>query len=40
MIQSLVALSMSKAEYMAVAAAAKEALWLTGIVKELGVQQG
>ncbi|KAE8683204.1 hypothetical protein F3Y22_tig00111213pilonHSYRG00462 [Hibiscus syriacus] len=28
------------AEYMAVAEATKEALWLTGLVKELGVQQG
>ncbi|KAE8691239.1 hypothetical protein F3Y22_tig00110890pilonHSYRG00161 [Hibiscus syriacus] len=29
-----------QAEYMAAAEAAKEALWLTGLVKELGVQQG
>ena len=40
MIQSLVALSTTESEYMAVAEAAKEALWLTGLVKELGIQQG
>ncbi|KAL0458151.1 UNVERIFIED_CONTAM: Retrovirus-related Pol polyprotein from transposon TNT 1-94 [Sesamum latifolium] len=28
------------AEYMAVAEAAKEALWLNGLAKELGVEQG
>ncbi|KAE8694724.1 hypothetical protein F3Y22_tig00110777pilonHSYRG00394 [Hibiscus syriacus] len=39
-IQSVVALSKTEAEYMAAAEAAKEALWLTGLVKELGVQQG
>ena len=37
MIQSLVALSTTESEYMAVAEAAKEALWLTGLVKELGI---
>ncbi|KAE8721159.1 hypothetical protein F3Y22_tig00016637pilonHSYRG00027 [Hibiscus syriacus] len=39
-VQSIVALSTTETEYMAVAEAAKEALWLTGLVKELGVQQG
>ncbi|KAE8681185.1 Detected protein of unknown function [Hibiscus syriacus] len=39
-VQSVVALSITEAEYMAAAEAAKEALWLTGLVKELGVQQG
>ncbi|KAE8707081.1 hypothetical protein F3Y22_tig00110387pilonHSYRG00804 [Hibiscus syriacus] len=39
-IQSVVALSTTEAEYMEAAEAAKEALWLTGLVKELGVQQG
>ncbi|KAE8680998.1 hypothetical protein F3Y22_tig00111356pilonHSYRG00195 [Hibiscus syriacus] len=37
-VQSIMALSITEAEYMA--EAAKEALWLTGLVKELGVQQG
>ncbi|KAL6330028.1 hypothetical protein AAG906_039943 [Vitis piasezkii] len=40
MIQSLVALSTIESEYMAVAEAAKESLSLTGLVKELGIQQG
>jgi hypothetical protein len=40
MIQSTVAMPTIEAEYMAVAEAAKEALWLTGLVKELGIQQG
>ena len=40
MIQSLVALSTTESEYMAVAEAAKEVMWLTGLVKELGIQQG
>ena len=39
-VQSIVALSTTEAEYMAVAEAAKEALWLIGLVKELGVEQG
>ncbi|KAE8692022.1 hypothetical protein F3Y22_tig00110863pilonHSYRG00024 [Hibiscus syriacus] len=39
-IQSVVALSTTEAQYMAAAEAAKEALWITGLVKELGVQQG
>ncbi|KAE8689071.1 hypothetical protein F3Y22_tig00110944pilonHSYRG00042 [Hibiscus syriacus] len=39
-VQSVVALSTTEAEYMAAAEATKEALWLTGLVKELGVQQG
>jgi hypothetical protein len=37
MIQSTVAMSTTEAEYMAVAKAVKEALWLTGLVKELGI---
>ena len=40
MIQSLVALSTIEAEYMAITEATKESLWLTGLVKELGIQQG
>ncbi|KAE8673805.1 hypothetical protein F3Y22_tig00111772pilonHSYRG00229 [Hibiscus syriacus] len=39
-VQSIVTLSTTEAEYMTVAEAVKEALWLTGLVKELGVQQG
>ena len=39
MILSLVALSPTDSEYMTVVETAKEALWLTGLVKELGVQQ-
>ncbi|KAE8707195.1 putative ribonuclease H protein [Hibiscus syriacus] len=39
-VQSVVALSTTEVEYMAAAEAAKEALWLTSLVKELGVQQG
>ena len=39
MIQPTVAMSTTEAEYMAAAKAAKEALWLTGLVKELGIQQ-
>jgi hypothetical protein len=40
MIQSTVAMPTTEAKYMAVAEAAKEALWLTGLVNELGIQQG
>jgi len=39
-IQSIVALSTTEAEYMAVVEVAKEALWLTGLMNELGVQEG
>jgi hypothetical protein len=39
MIQSTIAISTNEAEYMAAAEAAKEALWLTGLVKELSIQQ-
>ena len=38
-LQSTVALSTTEAEYMAAAEAAKEALWVKGLVKELGVDQ-
>ena len=37
MIQSLVALSTTESKYMAVAKAVKEAMWLAGLVKELGI---
>ena len=40
MIQSLVALSITESKYMTVAEATKESLWLIGLVKELGIQQG
>ena len=39
-VQSIVAMSTTEAEYMAVAEAGKEALWLNGLVKELGIEQG
>ncbi|KAK4386030.1 Retrovirus-related Pol polyprotein from transposon TNT 1-94 [Sesamum angolense] len=39
-VQSIVALSITEAEYIAVAEAAEEALWLSGLAKELGVEQG
>jgi hypothetical protein len=39
-LQSIVAMSTIEAEYMAVAEVAKEALWLKGLVKELGMNQG
>ena len=37
MVQSLVALSTTESEYMVVVEAAKEALWLAGLVKGLGI---
>ena len=40
MVQPLVALSTTESEYMAMTEAAKEALWLKGLVKELGIDQG
>ena len=40
MVQSLVSLSTIESEYMTVVEAAKEAMWLAGLVKELGIQQG
>ena len=39
-VQSIVALFITEVEYMAVAETAKEALWLTGLVKERGIEQG
>ena len=33
-------MSTRKAEYMAITKSAKEALWLNGLVKELGLNQG
>ena len=39
-LQSLVAMSTTKVEYMAVAEATKKALWLKRLVKELGLNQG
>ena len=40
MVQSLVSLSTIESEYMTVVEAAKEEMWLAGLVKELGIQQG
>ena len=40
MVQSLVALSTTGLEYMAIDKVIKEALWLARLVKELGIQQG
>jgi hypothetical protein len=40
MIQSMVAMFTTEAEYMTVVKAAKEALGLVGLVKELSIQQG
>ena len=39
-LQSIVAISTTETEYMVVAEAVKEALWLKGLVKELGLNQG
>ena len=39
MVQSLVALPTIKSKYMVMTEAAKEALWLKGLVKELGIDQ-
>ena len=39
-VHSLVALSTTESEYMAIAEVVKEALWLAELVKELGIQQG
>ena len=39
MLQSTPTLSTTEANYMATVDAAKEALWLTGLVKELGLKQ-
>ena len=39
MVRSLVALSTIELMYMAVVEAAKEALWLVRLVKELGIQE-
>lgn len=38
-LQSSVALSTTEAEYMALAEAAKEAVWLKGLINDLGIQQ-
>ena len=35
----MVAMSTTEAEYMVAAEAANEVLWLTGLVRELGIQQ-
>jgi len=40
MIQSTVTMSTTEVEYMAAIEAAKEALWLRGLVREMGIQQG
>ena len=39
MIQFMIAMSTTEAEYMAAAEVTKEALWLTVLVRELGIQQ-
>src|ERR1044072_7065645 len=39
-VQLIVAMSTTEVEYVVVAAAAKEASWLRGIVREVGVEQG
>ena len=39
-LQSVVALSTTEAEYIALSEAVKEAIWLKGLVIELGLEQG
>lgn len=39
MLQPTVALSTTEAEYMAAVEATKEGIWLTGLVRELGMEQ-
>ena len=39
MVQPLVTLSATESEYMSIVEMAKEALWLVGLVKELGIQE-
>ena len=39
-LQSPLAMSTTEIEYMAVVEVAKEALWLKGLVRELGLNQG
>src|SRR3954470_23628131 len=39
MLQSISALSITKAEYMALTEAAKEAIWLRGLASDLGLHQ-
>jgi hypothetical protein len=39
MVQSLAALSTTELEYMVVVVADKKVLWLTSLVKKLGIQQ-
>ena len=39
-LQSIIAMSTIEAEYMAAGEAAKEALWLKGLVEEVGLNQG
>lgn len=39
-VQSIVALSTTEAEYIAITTATKEALWLIGLVRKLGIEQG
>jgi len=39
-IQSLMAMSITEAKYMAIVEASKEVVWLAGLVKKLGIEQG